>query len=175
MPDTIKTRADLQTLYADNTTREISPQDLRDGLVSWMGVYGGLVGNGNSQGPTAGAILNVWDTVLPQRGVTGSLVTETLTIGAGAGGDYFVSLEAGVSYSGGGANPELTLELFVNGAPHSTPIRASIDMAQNLLYQAGFVGILPLVEGDALSVKLTATQSKTWTFASAQIVARRLA
>lgn len=34
MVDTVRTRAALQTLLADNTTGDISPQDLRDFLVS---------------------------------------------------------------------------------------------------------------------------------------------
>lgn len=40
MADTIRTRAQILTLLADNTTGEISPQDMRDMLVSLMGVYG---------------------------------------------------------------------------------------------------------------------------------------
>jgi len=40
MADTIRTRAALLALLADNTTGEISAQDLRDMLVSIFGVYG---------------------------------------------------------------------------------------------------------------------------------------
>jgi hypothetical protein len=36
MADTARTRAALLTLYADNTTGQISSQDFRDGVVSWM-------------------------------------------------------------------------------------------------------------------------------------------
>lgn len=43
MPDTIRTLADLQTLLADNTAGDISPQDVRDFLVSVHG--GGLTPN----------------------------------------------------------------------------------------------------------------------------------
>lgn len=42
MADTIKSVADLLTLFADNTSGAISPQDLRDFLVSALGVYGDL-------------------------------------------------------------------------------------------------------------------------------------
>lgn len=37
MADTKRTKSALQLLFADNTTEEISPQDLRDFLVSVMG------------------------------------------------------------------------------------------------------------------------------------------
>jgi len=42
MADTIRDRTDLLALLADNTSRDISPQDMRDVLVSTHGVYGGL-------------------------------------------------------------------------------------------------------------------------------------
>ena len=40
MSQTIKTRSQLLDIFADNTTAEISAQDIRDFLVSVMGVYG---------------------------------------------------------------------------------------------------------------------------------------
>ena len=39
MADTIRTIAQLQALLADNTTGDISPQDLRDMLVSLANAY----------------------------------------------------------------------------------------------------------------------------------------
>lgn len=38
MADTKRTFSELKALYADNSTGNISPQDLRDGVHSWMGV-----------------------------------------------------------------------------------------------------------------------------------------
>ena len=40
MPDTLRTLADLQARFADNNTGEISPQDVRDALVSAHGGFG---------------------------------------------------------------------------------------------------------------------------------------
>lgn len=42
MADTKRTRSQILALMADNTTGEISPQDLRDMLVSLFGVYGSI-------------------------------------------------------------------------------------------------------------------------------------
>lgn len=50
MADTQRTRAQLLTLLADNATGEISPQDLRDMLVSLFGVYGIISLKGNTTG-----------------------------------------------------------------------------------------------------------------------------
>lgn len=38
MPDTVRTKAELLTLFPDNTTQEISPQDIRDFVVSTLTV-----------------------------------------------------------------------------------------------------------------------------------------
>lgn len=42
MADTAKSVASLQTLFADNADGDISPQDLRDFLVTALGVYGSI-------------------------------------------------------------------------------------------------------------------------------------
>jgi hypothetical protein len=42
MADTIRDRAAVIALLADNTSGDISPQDLRDFLVSTWGLYGAL-------------------------------------------------------------------------------------------------------------------------------------
>ena len=42
MADTIRTRASLLTLLADNATGDISANDVRDFLVSTFGVYGAI-------------------------------------------------------------------------------------------------------------------------------------
>jgi hypothetical protein len=47
MPDTIRTLSELNALLADNNTANISPQDIRDILVS-INVYGEIGASGNS-------------------------------------------------------------------------------------------------------------------------------
>ncbi len=55
MADTPRTRAQILTLLADNSAGEISPQDMRDAIVSLFGVYGIIrtVGNATIQALTA--------------------------------------------------------------------------------------------------------------------------
>lgn len=52
MPDTIRTLADLNTLLADNTSEAISPQDIRDLMVSMM--VHGEIGSGTKAAITLG-------------------------------------------------------------------------------------------------------------------------
>jgi len=56
MADTIRTRASLETLLADNTTGAISPQDLRDLLATINGAHGVLYASapGTTPSLTAG-------------------------------------------------------------------------------------------------------------------------
>lgn len=62
MVDTVRTLAALQALFADNVIEDISPQDLRDFLVSALGVY---------------AIIYVNDGAVAQTGVTTTAVLMT--------------------------------------------------------------------------------------------------
>ncbi|MCK5639680.1 MAG: hypothetical protein KAJ19_02740 [Gammaproteobacteria bacterium] len=52
MADTIRTRAQLLALLADNQTGDIGAQDMRDILVSLMGVYGGILDTVNTSTQT---------------------------------------------------------------------------------------------------------------------------
>lgn len=47
MTDTVRTLADIQALLADNTRGDISPQDLRDAIISLGNQYGQLSETGN--------------------------------------------------------------------------------------------------------------------------------
>ena len=48
MSDTIRTRAQILALLADNENGDISPQDLRDAIISMFGVYGAIYSKDNA-------------------------------------------------------------------------------------------------------------------------------
>lgn len=48
MPDTFRTRSQALSLIADNTSGDISPQDLRDNIISAWGLYAALSVNDNT-------------------------------------------------------------------------------------------------------------------------------
>lgn len=72
MADTIRTKAAILALLADNASQDISPQDLRDAIVSIFGVYGFLYVTNGSTAQTG-------------IGTSPALMTGLITAGAGGG------------------------------------------------------------------------------------------
>lgn len=60
MADTVRTRSALLTLLADNTSGAISPQDIRDFLVSVHGVYGSIYHTGTSASSSVSLNDSTW-------------------------------------------------------------------------------------------------------------------
>lgn len=100
MVDTIRDRTTLLTLLADNTSRDISPQDLRDMLVSVHGVYGGLYVQDGSTAQTGvdttPTKMTGWAGNLPAAGTTPDHTDDSITIGTD--GIYIALCQ--VSFSG---------------------------------------------------------------------------
>lgn len=80
MVDAVRTLAALQALLADNTTEDISPQDVRDFLVS---VYGSQIGATHNTPPTTGWSWVNQGSFTETTAADGSLVYDAP---AGAGG-----------------------------------------------------------------------------------------
>lgn len=84
MADTIRTTAALIALLTDNTTGDISPQDMRDLLVSVHGVYGGIVTQGGSTAQTIVSgvpePLENFTANTPASGTTPAFATDQITI-----------------------------------------------------------------------------------------------
>jgi hypothetical protein len=94
MVDTQKKLADLQTLWADNSTRQISAQDIRDALVTLMGGYGSIHcndGSGTQNVATATkVVVNQFTANGAASGVTPDHTNDKLT--TGIVGDYLMLL-----------------------------------------------------------------------------------
>lgn len=61
MPDTVRTFSEILTLLADNTSRAISPQDLRDGIVTikaYLPPYVATLSQSGTSAPSATAGVN---------------------------------------------------------------------------------------------------------------------
>ena len=83
MADTIRDRSAIIALLPDNTSGEISPQDLRDFAVSTWGVYGGLsfYNNGSAQSlNTTTATIVAFNTTAGSDGTTVSTGSHNITI-----------------------------------------------------------------------------------------------
>jgi len=100
MAETERTFPALQALLADNTVEAISPQDLRDAIVSCLGGYASMYVSANviAQAVTAApAILTAASSAGPARGASADVATDKITIGVA--GDYQITFCASLSAS----------------------------------------------------------------------------
>lgn len=68
MPNTVRPLADILSLLADNTSGAISPQDLRDAIVSVFGNYSQLTGSGIVSGALSFKVYDMWTGSGPTSG-----------------------------------------------------------------------------------------------------------
>lgn len=127
MADTQRATSTLLALLPDNTSGDISPQDLRDVVVSILGGYGGLRCDGTSSvmtgiGPTPTKVTH-WTHALKSDGSVVSANTAADTVTPSVAADY----EAHFSLSvGGTASQNYVFEVYVNGV--ATGVRAKVQM-----------------------------------------------
>ena len=117
MVDTARSVADLKTLLADNATGAISEQDLRDFLVSALGIYGSLScfeETTQQDNPDTGAILTCWDTNGASNGTTPDHTTDGITVDVT--GVYEVAFQC--SFSGTGSSV-VKFRLRIDGVEQS--------------------------------------------------------
>ncbi len=117
MVDTARSLSDLQTLLADNVSGDISPQDVRDMLVSCIGIYGSLsVFNGSTQqdNPDTGAKLTAFTTNGNSNGTTPDQSNDQITIDVA--GNYDIAFQC--SFSGTG-NTTFQFRLRIDGVESS--------------------------------------------------------
>ena len=173
MTDTIRDRDTLLALLADNSSRDISPQDIRDMLVSVHGVYGGLyVQDGVMAQAGVGitpAKMTGWAGNLPAAGMTPDHANDQVTVGTD--GVYVAWCQ--VSFIGA-ASTEYQAHLRVNGAEQAEGWHAAggIDPVG-----AGFVAVKSLSAADILTVYIESDDAggQDFTPADAQLVVFRVA
>jgi hypothetical protein len=151
MSDTIRTRAALLALLADNVAGDISAQDMRDLLVSLHGVYGMLyVASGASAQSltTTPAKLTGFAANGPSAGTTPAHGSDQITVGTDGVylimGQFSCIGETGATYR---------LALRVGGveAPEiATKFTASMTVGDHV--SASFVGLVSLSGSDVLTV-----------------------
>jgi len=117
MADTIRTRAALVTLLADNTAGAISEQDMRDFLATVDGANGSLylsaTGASASITPGTPVILGGTTTLGEANNVT---MPSNWRLTSGAGATLTYEVRASVSVTTSSSNQVLTFSLYKNGA-----------------------------------------------------------
>ena len=135
MVDTVRTLAALQSLLADNTTAQISPQDLRDMLVSLTVSHGGL--DMDSATTTTISVMDTWYEVGGNWTLTavshsnwGSTVEGRLAYG-GSITQHIKVLATCTTYAVAGA-PQVEYTVGIDGTPITATIMGSVAAGSTL-------------------------------------------
>ena len=154
MADTIRTRVELLTLLADNVTGDISPQDMRDVLVTVHGVYGGLYKSGP---PVLQPVITPpqkllnWTSIFPEAGVNASIGSSDITVNT----DGIYKVEASFSFTGDLATENWLFELAVNGTPVGPACEERLDGFGIPMAACSFSGLITASAADKLSIEVS--------------------
>jgi len=171
MADTKRSVAALQVLLADNTSQNISPQDVRDMLVSCLGTDGGI------GIPTISAATQALTADTPEKitlftaeqsnGVTASHANDQMTIVVS--GRYEIVGNFSMKSSSG--NTVFDFVVNIDGSPTGVATQRKVSTGGDV-GAAGFSGFLDLVAGDVLTLSAEADGNTTLTFTRAQFTAK---
>lgn len=167
----IKTYAELTTAFADNTTGDITPQDLRDFLDSTR-VYGSIVIENGSTAQTfvstTPELLTEWTGDGLSNGVTPAFATDKITIDNT--GIYVVSFFCSFQ----GANPNVNVfELRIDDV--ATGLRFQRKTTTTDVGSGSFQGIISLTAAEVITVWGTINGGTTLTVVEAALSVRRIA
>jgi hypothetical protein len=173
MADTPRTRAELLTLFADNTIGSISPQDLRDFVVTILGGYtsiktvdGTTAQTGISTAPT---LLTQWDTNGISDRLTPDHTTDSITVDI----DGVYDIDCFVSFAGSGTTT-FEIHLRVDGVEQDEGMHRKIGTGGDV-GSAGFGGQVSLTAGQVLTAWIEADgSSKSVTVADGQFKVKQI-
>lgn len=149
MSDTYKSRDDLLTAFADNTTGDITPQDMRDFIVSVMGEYGFLRASAGEHYTTVGtslAELKVFDVAGVYDHTTLDTTNGRITVGTT--GTYVIEVSG---YWSGSSGHAFVVGAYKNGSANDLGIKTIVRSSSDLR-PCAFAGIAELTAGDYVSL-----------------------
>lgn len=171
MADTKRTLPELQALLADNTAGDISPQDLRDMLVSIMGVYGSIVITAGVTGQTIASgvaeQMTEWTTDGISSGCTPAFASDQITIDNS--GDYEIGFQCGFQ---GITNCTFEFTLYKNGVTAAVGTQRKTSNAD--VGSCSFVCQITLAATDVLSIWVEGDQNGTFIVAESQLAVKRI-
>lgn len=174
MVDTIRTRAQVLALLADNVTGDISPQDVRDMLVSLFGVYGSIYVKDAVAGQVPGVTpvkLLAFTTNGLSNGLTPDHTNDRLTVpDAQSAGDYIVFFQCAFS---GTNNATFQFEFYLNQV--ATGFKASRKLgAAGDVGSCSLIGLGSLVSLDEIEIFVDGTAAASIVVEDAQLIAVRI-
>lgn len=171
MADTSRTLAALQTLLADNTSNAISPQDIRDFLVSAMGGYGMIstTGASTAQGMTTSfAKLTTFTANGISNNTTPDHTNDQITVGVA--GDYEVRF---IIHATGASATTFTFAPSVNGTESTVYQFPHTTTGTESFYVTG-AAYLTLAASDVITVEGKAGGSINLTVKDSNLSVKRL-
>jgi len=145
----IKTKAQLTTAFADNTSGAITPSDLRDFLDTCLGGYGGIKIENNSTGQvlvaTTPEILTEWTANGIADGFTPDFANDKITVLNA--GDYSVDFHASID---GITGATFHFHLYKNGSDIGPACK--IKTANTDSQSSSFGDQLTLAANDVLTI-----------------------
>jgi hypothetical protein len=175
MADTIRTLTALLALLADNTTGDISPQDVRDMLVTVHGVYGGIyIQDGSTPQTgidTTPTKMTGWATNTASAGTTPDQANNQITVGTD--GVYLIWASVGFS---GSVNTTFQGHLRVNDIESWAGFHRKLSAGGDV-GSVSFVSLLVLSADDVLSIYIEsdAGGGASMTPTDAQLIVYRVA
>ena len=178
MADTIRTLTANKSLLADNTTNDISPQDIRDMVESIVKCYGGLyVDDGSTAQGSIGTsytqLIN-WAADMDADGLTPDFANNQIDVDTNSDGLYLIMFTASLGALSSSA--VFTLALAKNDT-EITGAKAEISTVDATgRHAVTIVALVSLVATDDISVRIKASAGpSTVTIEQAQLVMKRLA
>lgn len=172
MADTARTLAELQALLADNTTEAISPQDLRDFLVSCFGGHGGLyvTATGAITTNIAAAKLAAFAGTFPATGTTPSASDDSITVAVA--GRYEVHVN--IAFLGTAAET-FTFQVYQTAVAVTGMTAVRTQASATDVEDVSIDGIVECVANDVLTVYASSgSNGSTVTLKSGQFTVRRV-
>jgi hypothetical protein len=171
---TIKTHTELTALFADNTSGDISPQDLRDFLDSIMSVYGAIFVSAGVTGQVIASgvpeQLTEWTHDGSANGVTPAFASDQITID----NDGVYAVNFAISFAGI-TNCVFQFTMYKNGSPMSPVLGAQRKTGNTDVGSCGFNCQVSLVDGDIISIWVEGDQNGTFTAVDCQLTIHRIA
>lgn len=170
---TIRTKAELDALFADNTSGNISPQDLRDFLDTTMGGYGSISCHEGSTAQVLAAGVAEQLTEFTANGISNGTTPDytgnDITI------DYtgIYDIQFNVSFEGISTAVQDFL-LYVDGAHPALAPHSKRKTANNDVGFCAFTGQLSLTAGEVLSIWIDSDTSGSIVLVESHFLVRRI-
>jgi hypothetical protein len=160
MAQTERSQSAIEALLADNTGRNISPQDARDAFASHQG-YGGIVLSvGGAPASILGvgtgySLVDIFDVISAQSidanllGVQATL-SSTYALQVGSAGIYRICFWA--SFSSSTPNKLVTFRPHINGSPGIVEVDRFVSSSDTGV--ASFEGIIPYAASDSIDMRV---------------------